>query len=158
MDREPVDWQERHSPTEMAEVKLSNERRSRHPARRRKGQARIWAEIEESGPLERAAVWIERGYKSIVGGMGYATMPQDRVDRAYDTGVSDIRAMAEHWYFEWGRECAREDPRIHPVTVAWLCEDNPLADIAQRYRVRKEKARQMMFDGLKLFAKGRGWG
>ena len=158
MDKDPIDWQERHSPTEQAEitVNLASGRKGKHPARRRRADNRVWDSMTPA--QTKAAEWIERGYRAITGHLDYATMPQDRVDKTHDSGHSDILVTAEKWYFEWGRECVRESPIMHPVTIAYLAENLTFREIARRYRRRGETISKLFYDGLDLFAKLRRWG
>ena len=131
-------------------------KRTKHPARRRRVDNRVW---DNMSPVQtRAAEWIERGFNAISGHMGYAMMPQDRVDKSHDGHENDILAHAEKWYFEWAKACVRESPIMHPVTVAYLAEHLTFKDIATRYRKRHETISGLFYGGLDLFAKLRRWG
>lgn len=163
--REPEHWQEAHSPTEPAMVReyvkdaatgVMKPEDVPGKARRRKADNRVWAAMTLE--QEQAAIRIVRAWDLITGGMGFATTPTEVRDRARQAEEqSDFLAEVEADYFAWGRLCVREDPHMHPITVAWLGDAIPLSTIDERFHKRRGTARKMLFDGLSLYAEMKGW-
>ena len=82
MTRDALDWQEAHDPTEPYELIVSKAtRRTRHVARRRKQDCRIFDGM--TAEMESAAEAIVRAVQVIAGHVSYARPSFERVDRAY---------------------------------------------------------------------------
>lgn len=161
----PLDFQEPHSPTEIVTVRVRDEvKREGGKARserveiahhrRRKQDARVWEAIEAED-LEKAAIWIEMGYRYRVDGMlaviqkygkdieqrGGGQSPEDRADFLQDV---DIAYMA---WIEKARDHKVRVPAVLDVLVMGL----GLRETDRLYQARRGWSKANLLDGLRAF-------
>jgi hypothetical protein len=154
---DPLDWQERHSPTEAVRIILP---RSRTPqtVRMRSGYAALWKGWTQD--QRRAFLRIGAAFAVIGRGLGVPskTLPMESDLRWYDSAPStathgersDYEAELVARYFEWGRECTRS--RInHSAIMDVIGYDLSCRQVDRRRHQRDGTTAAHIAEGLALY-------
>lgn len=148
-NREPLDWQEAHSPTEPVEVVTHINEHGRHvreQGRMRKTDARLWEMLDTE---QREAVQrIVQGAEYISGRM-HRFRPQWVRIAAGHGELADPRGL-ERAYLQWVRECEAERVSTVPVLAVWR-DGEALRAVARRMRIDYRTARKAMKDALDVY-------
>jgi hypothetical protein len=150
-NREPLDWQEAHSPTEPVEIVThynAQGRQVREQGRMRKTEARLWAILDTE---QREAVQrIAKGAEYISGRM-HRFRPQWVRIAAGHGEPNDPRGL-ERAYLQWVRECEAEKVSTIPTLAVWRDGDT-LTAVARRLRVHRIRARWHMTESLDIYCR-----
>lgn len=154
-NREPADWQERHSPTEAVNVRFDTAKRTTiEICRRRIVDARLWDAMraEEQTAAER----IYCGFVLISGPSLVKCVTLERVDGKTANGAANgIRDLSDD-YWDWAKTAQRERVRVAEV-LDILVFGKSCAQVDRERRQRKGVARGNLFDGLGVYCAMRGW-
>jgi hypothetical protein len=150
----PYDVQERHSPTERVNVRLTAERRVQQ-SQRRIVDARLWESM--TAPQQDSAIEIAAAFEMIGRGLGYVTSNWQRVPGCRGPSHAvDAHARMIRFYIEWAQMCAKRKIS-HAMVVDVLCFGFTCRMIDRDRRLKNGGARENLMEGLALYCEVRGW-
>lgn len=152
-DMEPADWQERHSPTEPIETRVTAERKIAR-TRRRKADARIFDNLLED--QQQAMVEINDAFNDITGHVGASIMMyEERVSRT--TGDrSQRRDILRRTYIEWA-ELGLRGKFNHAAALDIIVFGKGLREVETERRKAHGFAKDNLVDALDCWCEVRGW-
>ena len=151
-DLDPLDWQERHSPTEAVEVRVTGERR-RVATRRRKQDARVFDGL--SSYHEQAMMDILAAFLYVIGGAGYRSFRYERIIPGARPLHGNEEKLREH-YKEWIDMGARGAFKLKPA-LAIIVEAKSYTITASLFNKRRSWVKDNFHDSLMTYCEIRGW-
>ncbi len=150
--REPIDWQEAHSPTAPTEIVISHTpRRVKAGPRRRILEKRLWEGLTEE---ERAAATeIDRAWLCITGGLAARAQQFERVDKGIGS-VAETESIIRQTYDNWRGQLTNE---ARSACIAVICENAAMQQVAKAYRKSNGWPRHNLGLCLRKWIEIRGW-
>lgn len=150
----PHDFQERHSPTESVNIRITSERHDTR-SQRRITDARLWDAL--SPTQQDAALHIAFAYETMGRGLGFVTSNWQRLPGSPGShNIAESHARLISVYVDWAQACQKQKIH-HSMIIDILVFGQTLAAIDRDRRIRKGTARQNLIDGLTLYCKLQGW-
>ena len=156
-DREPADWQERHSPTKAVMLQIDRTR-TRQQGRRRTSDARMWEAM--SPRQESAADAIGAAVALVSGEVGIRTQPFQRLGRGPsrpDDAKADRQAVLVQRYRHWCERAGETGINVSDV-LQILVHGESCHQQDRRTRRRNGTALGHLIEALELYAVLQGWG
>lgn len=153
-NRTPQDLQERHSPTEQMNVRVTPERQQ-HQSQRRIVDGRLWESM--TAVQQDAAIAIATSFDMMGRGMGYVLSNWQRIPGCRGSAnVTEAHARMIKAYIEWAQKCA---PRkiSHSMVVDVLCFGFSCRMIDRDRRLKTGSTRGNLMQGLSLYCELMGW-
>lgn len=153
-DRDPIEWQEEHSPTEAVMVKIDNTR-VRQMCVRRKQDARLFESLDAD--QERAAGWIIAGIVAVTGSISHGVQRFERV--ACGMAPDQREAFLEdarRSFVAWFRQCKARGVSYGAV-LDIVVDGLGATETDRKHRKRNGWAAEQLRDGLDLFSRLQGW-
>lgn len=147
---EPIDFQERHSPTVEVRNRVSGSR-SVVAYRRREADERLWSSFTEDE--KRAAQELARVWHYITEGMTAKAQQYERLDPSQDT-ASDLAVHLKTTYNRWRMRLA---PVERSACISVLCESMTVREAAKAYRRASAWPRRNLGKCLERWIEIRGW-
>lgn len=154
-DFEPSDWQEKHSPTTVAEFAANDNVQIRW-CRRRVQDERIWRQIGDQH-LEREAIRICRAFHFITFGRGIRTSQLvESFERSglesflNDQDFLDYLIRCKEDYLKWINLCKKEKIQYYAI-IDILYFGLSITEVEKSYRKRHGWAMKNLVQGLKLY-------
>lgn len=149
-------WQERHSPTETIEVRITSER-SKVQTRRRKQDARLYDGL--TSHQIKAMENIDAGFRALTQGGGMSKM---RFEARIPAGDSPAPGQRHDWlertYMEWHRQTQIEGGINGAAVLDIVVFGKGTGAVDKLRKKRKGWARENLIEeGLKLYCKICGW-
>ena len=148
---DPIDHQERHSPTRREVVEQNvNGRIEKTEARRRKRDADLLDSLDEHlrDKAERLKLgWMVNG--GTCGSLGYKTQNYLRESSAGRVSLTETQAQAWCDYLDWLKRCKLQRVNIGPVWDVWFFGDG-IRRTERRYRVRNGTLIKMIAEALEV--------
>lgn len=151
-DLDPLDWQERHSPTEDYSVRISGER-SMVLTRRRKQDARLFDKL--TNDHIKAMEEINCAYWYIAGEAGYRFMRYSAEVGGRIPLHGELEKMREA-YKEWIDRGARGAFKIKPA-LSIIIEAKSYTITASSFNKRRSWVKGNFHDSLMTYCEIRGW-
>ena len=148
MNIDPIDWAEKHSPTEKVLIhETDGKRTTRQYVRRRKRDADLLDRLDEH--LRDKAERLRLGWMVNGGTLGYKTQNYLRESSAGRVSLTETQAQAWGDYKDWLKRCRRQRVNIGPVWDVWFFGDG-IRRTERRYRVRNGTLIKMIGEALEV--------
>ena len=150
--KEPIEWQEQHSPTVLVENVVSHQgKRTKEAYRQRRADHRL---LESLTPEQRRA-WdeIDRVWSHTINGMTAKAQLFERLDRGRNE-PAEISAELTRRYRDWRARVAASE---RSVIVDIICEGKSPYRASRERRRASEWGRYVLGEGLDRWAELAGW-
>lgn len=156
--REPIDFQEVHSPTVLVENVVSHQGKLTKKAyRQRRADHRLWNGMTPDE--QRAFVEIDRARGLILDGVTVRSQSFERRDPGrvnYDESDA-YRTILFKTFDRWAALVLSDDEMDYHAAIAVICEGKGVNQVDREKRRRKRWARRNLGLTLELWCDLRGW-
>lgn len=150
MIKEPIQWQETHSPTVIVRARGVGKREIAAYVRR-EADERLWSSFTQDET--RAAEEIARVWNYTTGGMTARAQQYERLDRGQDM-APDLAIYLKEAYRLWR---ARLAPVERSACISVLCESMTIREAARAYKRASAWPRANLGKCLEQWIEIRGW-
>jgi len=150
----PHDIQEKHSPTEVIQVKTPNNSKPQK-AIKRIVDNRLWSALTSS--QQHASIEINNAFEMMSKGMGYASSNWQKIPGCRSpSNITEARLRMINFYLEWVKKCT-EKKLSHSMVVDILCFGFSCRMIDHDRRLRKGGTKKNLMSALTLYCQLHGW-
>lgn len=158
MDRDPLEWQEQHSPTVEVESTISHQsRRTRIAYRQRQTDHRLISGMTEDE--KRAWHEIDLARSLIIGGVTVRAQRYEFADRSHDgeEGLKTYHLMLLKHFTDWSRLVLGHEVMDYNAAIAIISEGYGPSKVDKDRRKMHGWARRNLGLALELWCDLRGW-